>query len=115
MLSAGIETLRELCERAGDLVHLAASGETSWYGFACAIVESLKARGVALAVEGAVPIATEEYPTKARRPLNSRLDLARLHNDAATLAECPVAGTRPAGAGIDHHLTGVAPPSKARY
>jgi dTDP-4-dehydrorhamnose reductase len=79
MLSEGIETLRGLCERAGGLVHLAASGETSWYGFACAIVEGLKARGVTLAVERIVPIATEDYPTKARRPLNSRLDLARLH------------------------------------
>ena len=31
-----------------------------------------------LAVERIVPIATEDYPTKARRPRNSRLDLARL-------------------------------------
>jgi dTDP-4-dehydrorhamnose reductase len=78
MLSEGMETLRGLCARAGGLVHLAASGETSWHGFACAIVEGLKARGVALAVERIVPIATEDYPTKARRPHNSRLDLARL-------------------------------------
>ena len=78
MLSEGMETLRELCARAGGLVHLAASGETSWYGFACAIVEGLKARGVTLAVERIVPIATEDYPTKARRPRNSRLDLTRL-------------------------------------
>ena len=34
MLSEGLETLRELCAGAGGLVHLAASGETSWYGFA---------------------------------------------------------------------------------
>jgi dTDP-4-dehydrorhamnose reductase len=78
MLSQGMETLRELCARAGGLVHLAASGETSWYGFARAIVEGLKARGVTLAVERIIPIATEDYPTKARRPRNSRLDLARL-------------------------------------
>ena len=36
-------------------------------------------------------------------------------NYAAALAECAVAGTRPAGAGIDHHQQGVAPRSKARY
>jgi dTDP-4-dehydrorhamnose reductase len=78
MLSEGMETLRELCARAGGLVHLAASGETSWHGFACAIVEGLEARGVALAVERIDPIATEDYPTKARRPRNSRLDPARL-------------------------------------
>ncbi len=78
MLSEGMETLRELCARAGGLVHLASSGETSWYGFACAIVEGLEARGVRLAAERIVPIATEDYPTKAPRPRNSRLDLARL-------------------------------------
>ena len=80
MLSEGLESLRERCAGAGGLVHLAASGETSWYGFACAIVEGLKARGLTLAAERIVPIATEDYPTKARRPLNSRLDLARLQN-----------------------------------
>jgi len=78
MLSEGVETLRELCARTGGLVHLAASGETSWYGLACAIVEGLRARGVTLAVERIVPIATEDYPTRARRPHNSRLDLTRL-------------------------------------
>ena len=78
MLSEGMETVRELCARAGGLVHLAASGETSWCGFASAIVEGLKARDVRLAVERIVPIATEDYPTKARRPRNSRLDLGRL-------------------------------------
>jgi dTDP-4-dehydrorhamnose reductase len=78
MLSEGMETLRELCARAGGLVHLAASGETSWCGFARTIVEGLKARGVTLAVERIVPIASEDYPTKARRPRNSRLDLTRL-------------------------------------
>jgi dTDP-4-dehydrorhamnose reductase len=78
MLSEGLEVLRERCARAGGLVHLAASGETSWYGFASAIVDGLKARGVALTVERIVPIASADYPTKARRPQNSRLDLSRL-------------------------------------
>jgi dTDP-4-dehydrorhamnose reductase len=78
MLLEGIEGLRELCANAGGLVHLAASGETSWHGFALAIVEGLKARDVTLAAERIVPIATADYPTKARRPRNSRLDLTRL-------------------------------------
>jgi dTDP-4-dehydrorhamnose reductase len=65
---------------AGGLVHLAASGVTSWHGFAGAIVQGLRARGIRLAVERLVPIRTEEYPTRAIRPLNSRLDLTRLAN-----------------------------------
>jgi dTDP-4-dehydrorhamnose reductase len=80
LLSDGMESLRKLCAHAGGLVHLSASGETSWHGFACAIVDGLKDRDVALAVERIVPIASEDYPSKARRPRNSRLDLARLHN-----------------------------------
>jgi dTDP-4-dehydrorhamnose reductase len=63
---------------AGGLVHLAASGVTSWHGFAGAIVEGLRARGIRLAAERIIPICTEEYPTRAIRPLNSRLDLTRL-------------------------------------
>lgn len=63
---------------AEGLVNVAASGETSWYGFARAIVEGLKKRGVALAVKNILPIATKDYPTKARRPANCRLDLSRL-------------------------------------
>jgi dTDP-4-dehydrorhamnose reductase len=80
MLSEGLESLRERCAGAGGLVHLAASGETSWYGFVCAIVEGLKARGVAVAAKRIVPIASADYPTKARRPQNSRLDLSRLQS-----------------------------------
>jgi dTDP-4-dehydrorhamnose reductase len=60
------------------LVNVAAAGETSWHGFAVAIVEGLKARHVALRVQTVRPICTQDYPTKARRPANSRFDLARL-------------------------------------
>lgn len=60
------------------LVHLTASGVTSWYDFATAIVAGMKGRGAALACERVLPIATADYPTKAIRPLNSRLDPGRL-------------------------------------
>jgi dTDP-4-dehydrorhamnose reductase len=62
---------------ANGLVHLAASGETSWHGFASAIVDGLKARGLPLKAQAIVPIRTEDYPTKAKRPANSRLDMTR--------------------------------------
>ena len=55
---------------AGGVFHLAAGGETSWYGFARAIVEGRPG----LRVKTVRPIATAEYPTPARRPSNSRLD-----------------------------------------
>jgi dTDP-4-dehydrorhamnose reductase len=78
MLSDGIESLSERAARSGGLVHVAATGETSWHGFACAIVDGLKIRGVKLAVEQITPISTDQYSTRARRPHNSRLDLTRL-------------------------------------
>jgi dTDP-4-dehydrorhamnose reductase len=77
IVADGMDRLRNRCAQANGLVHLTASGETSWHGFACAIVDGLRARGVALAVEQLIPIRTDEYPTRAQRPLNSRLDLNR--------------------------------------
>jgi dTDP-4-dehydrorhamnose reductase len=75
-----VTALPELFARAHGLVHLACAGETSWHGFATAIVERLKDRGVALKAERIVPIPSSDYPTKARRPQNSRFDQTRLRD-----------------------------------
>lgn len=77
VLGPGLPAFRERCAQAGGLVHFAAAGETSWHGFAAAIVEGLRMRGVRLAIEEIVPINTDQYPTQAKRPHNSRLDLSR--------------------------------------
>ena len=77
IIAGGPEKLSKCCAQADGLVHFAASGETSWHGFAGAIVDGLRARGCVLAVERLIPISSEEYPTKAKRPHNSRLDLGR--------------------------------------
>jgi dTDP-4-dehydrorhamnose reductase len=71
-------TLIERLRTSRGLVNVAAAGETSWHGFAVAIIEGLEARHVALRVQTVRPIRTQDYPTKARRPANSRFDLARL-------------------------------------
>ncbi len=68
----------QIIGRSGGLLHLTASDSTSWHRFATAIIEGLKTRGVALKTSRVVPISTSEYPVKAQRPLNSRLDLTRL-------------------------------------
>ncbi|MBX9823564.1 MAG: dTDP-4-dehydrorhamnose reductase [Xanthobacteraceae bacterium] len=67
-----------LTAASGGTVHLAASGEASWHDFASAIIAGLKARGRPVRAACIVPITTSEYPAKATRPLNSRLDLSRL-------------------------------------
>jgi dTDP-4-dehydrorhamnose reductase len=78
IISNGLDRLRDGAAQANGLVHICSSGDISWYGFTCAIVEGLKQRGVRLAVEKVTPIRTDEFPTRAKRPLNSRLDLKRL-------------------------------------
>ncbi len=70
----------DLFRHEGGLLHVSASGETSWHGFASAIIAGLKRRGVKLEAERLVAIATSEYPTKAARPKNSRLDHQRLND-----------------------------------
>jgi dTDP-4-dehydrorhamnose reductase len=79
MLRPNAAALADRFTASGGLINVAASGETTWHGFAVAIVQGLKARGVRLSVENIVPIATADYPTKARRPGNSRFDLTRLN------------------------------------
>jgi dTDP-4-dehydrorhamnose reductase len=77
-LFASPQGLSGAIQRADELLHVAAAGSTSWHGFATAIFEGLRARGVPLKVERVVPIGTADYPTKAHRPINSRLDLSKL-------------------------------------
>jgi dTDP-4-dehydrorhamnose reductase len=59
--------------------HLTARGETSWFGFAQAIAQSLLEQNKPCAV--LEPIPSSAYPTPAQRPLNSRLDCTRLHRE----------------------------------
>jgi dTDP-4-dehydrorhamnose reductase len=63
------------------VLHLAAAGATSWHGFACEVVAQARRRGMPLKVANIVPITTSQYPTPARRPLNSRLDCTALQRD----------------------------------
>ncbi len=58
------------------LFHLTASGTTTWYGFAEAILEYATRNGLVAAqrLPRLRPIPTEDYPTLAARPKNSRLE-----------------------------------------
>lgn len=56
--------------------HCAGAGEVSWAGFAAEIFAQARARGGPSAAVR--PIATADYPTRAKRPANSRLDCAKL-------------------------------------
>lgn len=64
----------------GGIYHLAPAGETSWHAYASYVIELARSLGETLAVEAVNPIPTSEYPTPAKRPLNSRLATAKLRN-----------------------------------
>lgn len=80
-IASGIVTVarRAVANREADdwrgIFHLVASGETTWAGFAEEIFRvSGKFGGPTARVE---PITSADYPTVARRPMNSRLDTTK--------------------------------------
>lgn len=80
ILETGESDIRGMLTTKGGVVNVVCAGETSWHGFASAIVFGLKSRGVKLLAEKVTPITTSEFPTKAKRPANSRLNLKRLRD-----------------------------------
>ena len=81
-IAAAIVELVDRFEDVGSLphrlFHVAAPDDASWHQFACAIFER-SGRRDRLTIKA---LTTAEYPTRASRPANSRLDTDRL---AATL------------------------------
>lgn len=61
--------------------HLVAAGETSWHGFADAIMDEAQAVGLLPHRPRVLPIATADYPTPARRPAYSVLDTTKLQRE----------------------------------
>lgn len=61
-------------KRAAGCWHWTDGGVASWYDFAVAIADTAHAMGRLPKRPAVVPIATEEYPTPARRPAYSVLD-----------------------------------------
>jgi dTDP-4-dehydrorhamnose reductase len=63
---------------APGIFNLSASGATSWYGFAGAILDEAMRAGMLTRVPRLTPIASKDYPTPAARPKNSQLSGGRL-------------------------------------
>ena len=73
----------------GGTYHLAAAGETSWFGYAKFVIDHARAarqkqgQTLALSPDGLKPIPASEYPLPAKRPLNSRLNTQLLERSFA--------------------------------
>lgn len=73
--------LAHLADRAAPVgtYHFVNAGSTTWHGLAEAIMAASAAHGGPHVP--VVPIGSHEFPQKARRPANSRLDTGRLARD----------------------------------
>lgn len=66
----------------GGTYHVAAAGETTWYGYARHVISQARSLGadIRVADERIVAVPTTAYPTPAQRPSNSRLDTQKLRS-----------------------------------
>ena len=59
--------------------HFAGEPHVSWHGFASAIFDAGVVQRLLERRPSVSPITTADYPTPAKRPVNSRLDCSRIH------------------------------------
>ncbi len=80
LAQASIAMLEKLEAGAGlsGIYNCASGGESSWFQFAEEIFNGARGLGREFKLQRLLGISTVEYPTPARRPLNSRLDQSKL-------------------------------------
>lgn len=89
-LIAQITTLAIHRNIQSGIYHLAPTGETSWHEFSQEIFRLAKESGMQLSIdtEKVYPISTSAYPTPATRPLNSRMEVAKLEKSLNIQMPC---------------------------
>lgn len=60
------------------IYHLTCSGTTTWHDFAAAIFEAAKAKGIIENIPALTAITTDQYPTPAKRPEYSALNIEKV-------------------------------------
>lgn len=75
LAAAIVAVLPQITPGMKEIYHYSNEGVTSWYDFACAIMEE---SGLSCAVR---PIESAEYPTRAARPAYSVLNKAKIKKD----------------------------------
>jgi dTDP-4-dehydrorhamnose reductase len=71
-------SLAEATLPVSGIYHASGAGETTWYGFAAQAIAELQELEPETKLATIEAIPTSEYPTPAKRPLNSRLDCSKL-------------------------------------
>ncbi len=69
-------------EALSGFYHLAASGETTWFEYAKHVLAQAQQAQPAIHIKATevLPVSSDEFPSAARRPLNSRLDTRKLQS-----------------------------------
>lgn len=70
--------LQQAAGAVSGIYHASGAGETTWYGFAVEAIAELQQLEPETKLATVEAISTAEYPTPAKRPMNSRLDCSKL-------------------------------------
>jgi len=81
-LNLALDSHLQLKHFSSGTYHAVPAGETSWHGLACFAVQSALNAGIDLKVkpDAIKPILAVEYPLPAPRPMNSRMESAKLRS-----------------------------------
>jgi dTDP-4-dehydrorhamnose reductase len=79
IISGGKHDLLDYLNSNSGVYHLTATGQTSWYSFAKAIFE-LEPNAYEQKLKQLFAISSSEYPTSAKRPTYSSLDISKISN-----------------------------------
>jgi dTDP-4-dehydrorhamnose reductase len=71
-------SLTQVATPVSGVYHATGAGETTWYGFAAEAIAELQMREPNCRLASVDKISSVEYPTPAKRPLNSLLDCTKL-------------------------------------
>ncbi|ENM5889543.1 dTDP-4-dehydrorhamnose reductase [Vibrio mimicus] len=71
---------------AFGVYHFSGIPHVSWHEFACTIFDKAREQGLLSKNLQVNAIATQEYPTPAKRPANSRLDTQKIHEHFGLVA-----------------------------
>ena len=77
-LNLSLDSQWQLKSFVSGIYHAVPAGETTWYDLASYVVKAALDAGATLKVRAIKPILAVEYPLPAPRPMNSRMNTAKL-------------------------------------
>jgi dTDP-4-dehydrorhamnose reductase len=77
-----LDSQLQLRQFASGIYHAVPAGETNWHELACFVIRTAQSAGIEIKAkpETIKPILAVEYPLPAPRPMNSRMDSAKLRS-----------------------------------